>query len=419
MSKITQLKAYEILDSRGKPTVSVDIILDGEFIAEASVPSGASTGIHEALELRDDDQSRYGGNGVLVACENINTKINKAINNKDFTSQKKLDQFLIELDGTENKGNLGANAILGVSLAFARAKSKSLNQEIFEYIQTLSGNSKISIPKPMMNILNGGKHADNKVDIQEFMIMPKRNSIAENVRIGSEVFYALKKILNSKGYTTGVGDEGGFAPNLKSNEEALDLIMEAIKKSGYLPGVDVDLAIDAAASSFYNEENKNYVLKSDKLEMNTDKLVAMYKSWIDKYPLVSIEDPLFEDDWFGFAKFTGEFGNLIQIVGDDHYVTNTERLKRGIKEKTANAILIKLNQIGTLSETLEAIALADKNNFNCIISHRSGETCDDFIADLAVAVSAKFIKTGSVTRGERIAKYNRLIKIENIIKNYV
>ncbi len=419
MSKITQLKAYEIIDSRGKPTVSVDIVLDGEFIAEASVPSGASTGVHEALELRDNDQSRYGGNGVLVACENINIKINKAVNNKDFTSQKKLDQFLIELDGTENKGNLGANAILGVSLAFARAKAKSLNKEIFEYIQTLSGNSKISIPKPMMNILNGGKHADNKVDIQEFMIMPKRNSIAENIRIGSEVFYALKKILNSKRYTTGVGDEGGFAPNLKSNEEALDLIMKAIKTSGYLPGADIDLAIDAAASSFYNEENKNYVLKSDNLEMDADKLVAMYKLWIDKYPLVSIEDPLFEDDWSGFAKFTGEFGNLIQIVGDDHYVTNTKRLKRGIKEKTANAILIKLNQIGTLSETLEAIALADKNNFNCIISHRSGETCDDFIADLAVAVSAKFIKTGSVTRGERITKYNRLMKIENIIKNHV
>ena len=417
MSKITYLKANEIIDSRGKPTVSVEIVLDDQYGGKASIPSGSSTGIHEALELRDNDDNRYSGNGVLNACDNVNVKVVDAIKDVDFKDQKDLDSFLIELDGTDNKSKLGANAILGVSLAFSRAAATSRSKELFEYIQIISEIRKVSIPKPMMNILNGGKHADNKVDIQEFMIMPKKSSITENVRLGSEIFYALKEILKEKKYFTGVGDEGGFAPDLKSNKEALELIMAAIKNAGYQPGKDIDLAIDAAASSFFEEMNNNYVLKSDNREVNAQELMDVYKSWIEQYPLVSIEDPLFEDDWLGFADFTKKFGDKIRIVGDDHYVTNTKRLKRGIKEKTSNAILIKLNQIGTLTETIEAINLAKKNKFDTIISHRSGETCDTFIADLAVGTDAGFIKTGSLSRSERTSKYNRLMEIENIIEN--
>lgn len=417
MSKVTYLKATEIIDSRGKPTVSVEIILDDKHRGRASIPSGSSTGIHEALELRDNDKNRYGGNGVLKACDNVNVKVVDAIKDIEFNNQNDLDDFLIKLDGTENKSELGANAILGVSLAFARAESIFKGQKLFEYIQTISETKEVSIPKPMMNILNGGKHADNKVDIQEFMIMPKKSSITENVRLGSEIFYALKNILRENKYFTGVGDEGGFAPDLKNNKEALNLIVAAIENSGFKPGEDIDLAIDAAASSFFNEMNNNYVLKSDNKEINSQELINMYKLWIEQYPLVSIEDPLFEDDWLGFADFTKKFGDRIQVVGDDHYVTNTKRLKRGIKEKTSNAILIKLNQIGTLTETIKAINLAKENNFNTIISHRSGETCDTFIADLAVGTDAGFIKTGSLSRSERTSKYNRLMEIENIIEN--
>lgn len=416
MPKITKLEAKEIIDSRGKPTISVDLSLDNKFKGRASIPSGSSTGIHEALELRDNDKNRYNGNGVLQACDNVNLDIKKNIDGKDFNNQGELDNFLIELDGTENKSKLGANAILAVSLAYARARAKSEEKELYRYIQEIAESSEISIPKPMMNILNGGKHADNKVDIQEFMIMPQKKSITENVRIGSEVFYALKNILNKKGYATGVGDEGGFAPDLKNNEEAIELIIKAIDAAGYNPGTDVNLAIDAAASSFFQEVNNNYVLKSDNVEISAQELSDIYKKWVDEYPLVSIEDPLFEDDWSGFVKFTKEFGDKIQVVGDDHYVTNTKRLERGIKEKSSNAILIKLNQIGSLTETIKAINMAKVNNFNTIISHRSGETCDTFIADLAVGVNAGQIKTGSLTRSERTSKYNRLMEIESKLK---
>jgi len=415
MSDFAYIAAREILDSRGTPTVEVDVVLEDGSLGRAAVPSGASTGAHEAVELRDGDNARYFGKGVLKAVYNVNNVIAPAVLEADLDpfDQVRLDKFLIELDGTESKSKLGANAILGVSLATAKACAESSGRFLYEYI---GGTNVKILPVPMMNILNGGKHADNNVDLQEFMIMPVgAPTFAEALRMGAEVFGSLKKVLKGKGYNTSVGDEGGFAPDLKSNAEALAVISEAVEKSGYKLGEDVLFALDPASSEFYDEKKKKYVLKSENRELNSSEMVDFYAKLVDQYPIISIEDGLAEDDWDGWKLMTQKLGSKIQIVGDDLFVTNPKRLARGIKEKAANSILIKLNQIGTLTETLEAIDMAKKASFTAVVSHRSGETEDATIADVVVATGAGQIKTGSVCRTDRIAKYNQLLRIEELL----
>jgi len=407
--KIESVRAMEILDSRGNPTLRAFVTLNNGITASASVPSGASTGENEACELRDDDKKRYDGKGVLKAVSNVNTAIAPKIIGMDPRRQAEIDQTMINLDGTLNKTRLGANAILGVSMAAARAASMAANLPLYAY---LGGPGAVRIPVPMMNILNGGKHADNSVDLQEFMVMPiGAPSFAEGLRYCAEVFHALKKLLKKKGYATAVGDEGGFAPNLKSNDEACEVIVEAIQVAGYKPGNDVAIALDPAASSFY--ENGVYNLsKSGQGTKTSAEMTALYKTWIEKYYIVSIEDGLAENDWDGFREHTAALGSRIQIVGDDIYVTNTKFISRGIAEKSTNAVLIKLNQIGSVTETIEAIQLCRKAGWGFVISHRSGETEDAFMADFAVAMGGGQIKSGSACRSERIAKYNRLLEIE-------
>jgi enolase len=415
--KIKQIKAREILDSRGNPTVEVKIVLKNGLIGVAAVPSGASTGTHEALELRDNDPKRYGGKGVLKAVKNVNTVINDLLRGMKVTEQIRIDQLMIKADGKENKSRLGANAILGASLASAQAAALALGLPLYKYLrQTYNINyPDYKLPLPMMNILNGGKHADWSLDLQECMIVPRGKLFKNRVKMGAEIFQKLGKILKDRGYTTLVGDEGGYAPKLASNEEAFSLILEAIKAAGYELGKDVNLAIDAAASEFYNSKDKKYILKSDNKTLTPAELISLYESWLLKYPIISLEDGLAEDDWNNWKILTQKQGKKILLVGDDLFVTNIKRLERGIKTKAANAILIKLNQIGTLTETIEAINTAKKANYKVIISHRSGETSDTTIADLAVAVNAEYIKTGSLSRSERVCKYNRLMEIEEEI----
>ena len=407
--KIIDIKGREIIDSRGNPTVEVDVYLEDGTIGRASVPSGASTGVNEALELRDGG-TRYNGLGVLKAVSNINGPLRDLIIGLDAKDQREIDMKMIEADGTKNKSRYGANAILGISMATLKAEAISENKKLYEYI----GDGTL-LPTPMMNVINGGAHADNNLDFQEYMIIPKRDSIKERIRVGSEVFHSLKKVLNEKGYATGVGDEGGFAPNLSNNKEGFELLNEAVKKAGYTPGVDVDYAIDVAASEFY-EEGK-YNLKGEGKILTTEELIEYYKDLIDKYPIISIEDPVDQNDWDGFTKITKELGNNIQLVGDDLFVTNKEYLKKGIELGAGNAILIKVNQIGTITETLETIELARQNNYKTIISHRSGETEDTTIASLAVGLGLGQIKTGSMSRTDRMCKYNELIRIEEDIEN--
>src|SRR5437667_2644435 len=409
MSRIDHIHAREILDSRGNPTVEADVILVGGVIGRAAVPSGASTGEHEAVELRDGDPKRYGGKGVLKAVRNVNDVIACELKGKDALDQRAIDRALIELDGTPNKSNLGANAILAVSLANARAAANYRKLPLYRY---LGGEGANTLPVPMMNIINGGAHADNNVDFQEFMIVPVgAERFSEALRMGAEIFHTLKSVLKKKGSATSVGDEGGFAPNLKSNEEAIETILEAIARSGYQAGRDVLLALDPATSEFYDGES--YIFKkSDDRKLSSDKMIAFWKDWADKYPIVSIEDGMAENDWDGWKAMTDAMGQRIQLVGDDLFVTNTKFLRKGIELGVANSILIKVNQIGTLTETLECIELAKANNRTAVISHRSGETEDAFIADLAVATNAGQIKTGSLSRSDRIAKYNQLLRIE-------
>ena len=415
MSKILSVRAREILDSRGNPTVEVDLVVEKNILGRAAVPSGASTGEHEAVELRDDDKSRYKGKGVRKAVQNVNEKIAPAILGMDASRQAELDRKLIELDGTPNKGKLGANAILGVSLAAARAAASAEDLPLYESIRRAYGlQAKTTlIPVPMMNILNGGAHADNNVDLQEFMIMPVgAPTFAEALRWGAEIFHELKSVLRKKGLNTAVGDEGGFAPDLKSNEEAVEAILEAVHGAGFKPGTDVALALDPASSEFYSKGR--YVLEGETAdrEKSPADMVRFYEGWIAKYPIVSIEDGLAENDWDGWKLLTEKLGRKVQLVGDDLFVTNTVRLSEGIRKGIANSILIKLNQIGTLTETVEAITMAQKAGYSTVISHRSGETEDTFIADLAVATNAGQIKPGPASRSERIAKYNQLLRIE-------
>lgn len=411
MPKIDCVWAREVLDSRGNPTVEVDLILDNGILGRAIVPSGASTGEHEALELRDGDKKRYLGKGVLKAVDNVNKTLGPAVKGMDPAEQTKIDKTMIDLDGTENKRKLGANAILGVSMAAARAAANSLNKPLFKY---LGGDKANILPVPMMNILNGGMHADNNLDIQEFMIVPKgAPSFKEALRMGAEVFHNLKSILKAKKHSTSVGDEGGFAPNLDSNEEALAVIMEAINKAGYRPGQDVFIALDSAASSFCKD--RKYVIEGNSVD--SSRIIQLYQKWVEKYPIISIEDGLAEEDWDGWKQLTEALGKKIQLVGDDLFVTNTRRLKKGIALGIANSILIKVNQIGTITETLETIDMAQKANYTYIISHRSGETEDTTIADLAVATGSGQIKTGSLSRTDRTAKYNQLLRIEEILGN--
>ncbi len=409
MSLIEEIWAREILDSRGNPTVEAEVTLEDGTKGRAAVPSGASTGENEAVELRDDDKSRYLGKGVLKAVENVNEKIAYELEGLDALDQTLIDETLIDLDGTENKSNLGANALLAVSMATARAAAAFQEMPLYRYIGGINAKT---LPTPMMNIINGGSHADNNVDFQEFMIMPVgAESFSEALRAGAEIFHSLKKVLSSRGYSTAVGDEGGFAPNLKSNEEAVETILEAIDKAGYTAGEDILLALDPAASEFY--ENGKYVFKkSDRRELSSEEMADYWISWTEKYPIISIEDGMAENDWHGWKYITEKIGKKVQLVGDDLFVTNTKFLQRGIDESAANSILIKVNQIGTLTETLDTIELAKTNNMTCVISHRSGETEDSFIADLAVATNAGQIKTGSLSRSDRIAKYNQLLRIE-------
>ena len=411
MTKVTEVFAREILDSRGNPTVEVDLVLNDEFFGRGAVPSGASTGSHEAVELRDNDKSRYNGKGVLKAVANVNTEIAKEIIGKEFT-QSELDKALIKLDGTENKGKLGANAILGVSLAFAKAAAQAEDLTLDEYFAKIAGNgSSQLLPVPMMNILNGGKHAENSTDLQEFMIVPAgAPNFREALRWGAETFHALKKILTEKGLNTSVGDEGGFAPSLANNEAALKIIIEAIEKAGYAPGKDIYLAIDGAATELFIDGK--YDLKTEDKKLTSAEMVDLYEEWINKYPIISIEDGLAEDDWDGYKLMTERLGGKVQIVGDDLFVTNIERLEYGIEMKAANSILIKLNQIGTVTETIEAIQMAQKASYTAVVSHRSGETEDTTIADFVVGLGTGQIKTGSLCRSERVSKYNQLLRLE-------
>ena len=410
MSKISRVFARQILDSRGNPTIEVDVLTINGVLGRASVPSGASTGIHEAVELRDGDQTKFLGKGVLNAVNNVNTLIHAGLKGMDVFDQSQIDTFMIQLDGTENKGNLGANAILGVSLAVARAAANESNCSLFK---SIGGTNALTLPIPMMNILNGGSHADNLIDIQEFMVMPTgASSFSEGLRWGTEVFHHLKSLLKSQGMSTNVGDEGGFAPSLGSNEQAIEVVIQAVEKAGFSLGKDMYIAIDAAASEFYNAEKGLYHLESTGDSMTSTEMVDYWRNWVDKYPLISIEDGLAEDDWAGWKYATESLGDKIQLVGDDLFVTNTARLSRGIKEGIANSILVKVNQIGTLTETIQAVQLAQKNNYTAVMSHRSGETEDNIIADLAVALNTGQIKTGSASRSDRMAKYNQLLRIE-------
>lgn len=410
MDRIESIVAREILDSRGNPTVEVDVTLECGAVGRASVPSGASTGEYEAIELRDGDMKRYMGKGVEKAVANVNEKIAPALLGHSALDQVWVDQRMLALDGTENKGNLGANAILGVSLAVAKAAAQCAELPFYRYLGGV--NAKV-LPVPLMNVVNGGKHADNNVDLQEFMILPvKAESFREAIRMGAEVFHHLKSVLSRKGYSTAVGDEGGFAPNLGSNEEALAVIVEAIKKAGYKPGVDVFLGLDPAASEFYSKKKKKYELRAEGKELSAREMVDFYEDLVKRYPILSIEDGLAEDDWEGWKLLTERLGGRIQIVGDDLFVTNTTRLSRGIREGVANSILIKLNQIGTLTETLDAISMAQRAGYTAVVSHRSGETEDASIADVVVATNVGQIKTGSASRTDRLAKYNQLLRIE-------
>lgn len=416
--KIKDVRAREILDSRGNPTVSVKVTLSDGTVATASVPSGASTGVHEALELRDGDKKRYGGAGVLKAVRNVNTKINPLLKGMDVTKQRKLDEAMLALDGTENKSKLGANAILGVSLACARAAATAKKKPLYQYLRSTYRikEKSFKLPLPMMNVLNGGRHADFAIDFQECIIIPKMTRFSERVRAGSEIFHELAKSLKKRGFVTSVGDEGGYAPHLKSNEQAFQLIMEAIRAAGYKPGRDIAIGSDVAASEFYNKDKKRYELKVDKKSMTAAQMDALYARWLKKYPFLTLEDGLDEDDWENWVHHTKRLGKKLVLVGDDLFVTNVKRLQRGIDENVANAILIKVNQIGSLSETMDTIMLAKKNKYQIAVSHRSGETADTFIADLAVSTNAEFIKTGSLSRSERLEKYNRLMEIEDELR---
>ncbi len=411
MSLIAEVKARQILDSRGNPTVEVDVITENGCMGRAAVPSGASTGIHEAVELRDGDKSKYLGKGVLKAVNSVNEIIANELLGAYVFEQNLIDKAMIELDGTPNKSNLGANAILAVSLAVAKAAAQESNQSLYRYLGGVNANT---LPLPMMNILNGGAHADNSIDFQEFMVMPaKADTFSDSLRMGVEIFHHLKSVLKSKGYSTNVGDEGGFAPEIKSNEEAIETVLMAIEKAGFKPGEDVYIAMDAAASEFYDAEKGLYIFKkSDKREMTSEEMVEYWKTWTSKYPIVSIEDGCAEDDWNGWAKLTQTIGDKVQLVGDDLFVTNVNRLQKGITDGVANSILIKVNQIGSLTETIDSINLATRNSYTNIISHRSGETEDNTIADIAVAMNSGQIKTGSASRSDRMAKYNQLLRIE-------
>lgn len=411
MSAIIDIRAREILDSRGNPTVEVEVLTENGMFGRAAVPSGASTGKYEAVELRDNDKTRFLGKGVLNAVNNIDDKIREALIGEDIFDQRYIDDIMLELDGTENKSNLGANAILGVSLACAKAAAMESKQPLYRYVGGVNAHV---LPVPMMNILNGGSHADNSIDFQEFMIMPVgADRFGDALRMGVEVFHHLKNVLKKNGYSTNVGDEGGFAPNIKSNEEAIETVLKAIEVAGYRPGVDIMIAMDAAASEFYNEAEKVYHFhKSGGQKLSSDEMIGYWKSWVNKYPIISIEDGLHEDDWSGWQKLTKEIGSSVQIVGDDLFVTNTKRLQKGIDSDAGNSILIKVNQIGSLTETIDAVNLATRNGFTSVMSHRSGETEDTTIADLAVALNTGQIKTGSASRSDRIAKYNQLLRIE-------
>ncbi len=414
MPHITAIHARQILDSRGNPTIEVDVLTDIGAMGRAAVPSGASTGIHEAVELRDGDKSTYMGKGVLQAIENVNGPIAEELVGFPVEDQAGIDYAMIALDGTPNKANLGANAILAVSLAVAKAAADEKNQSLFNYV---GGVNARQLPVPMMNILNGGEHADNAIDFQEFMVMPfGAASFSEGLRMGTEIFHHLKAVLKSKGYSTNVGDEGGFAPNIQSNEEAIETVLEAIEKAGYKPGVDVWIAMDAAISELYDKERGVYVFrKSDGREMTSDQMVEYWTEWTEKYPIISIEDGLDEDDWEGWAKLTAAIGDKVQLVGDDLFVTNEERVQQGIEQGVGNSVLIKVNQIGTLTETINTVTLAQNNGYTCVMSHRSGETEDSTIADLAVALNTGQIKTGSASRSDRMAKYNQLLRIEEAL----
>lgn len=411
MSTILDIRAREILDSRGNPTVEVEVVTENGIMGRAAVPSGASTGKYEAVEIRDNDKSRYLGKGVQKACFNVDEKIREALIGEDIFDQRYIDDIMLEIDGTENKSVLGANAILGVSLAVAKAAAEELEQPLYRYIGGVNAHV---LPVPMMNILNGGSHADNSIDFQEFMIMPVgAHTFSDGLRMGVETFHHLKKVLKDKGYSTNVGDEGGFAPNIKSNEEAIEIVLKAIEAAGYRPGEDIFIAMDAAASEFYDEKEKVYHFhKSAGQKLTSEEMVAYWESWVNKYPILSIEDGLHEDDWAAWTQLTKKIGDRTQIVGDDLFVTNTKRLQRGIDENAANSILIKVNQIGSLTETIDSVQLATRNGMTSVMSHRSGETEDTTIADLAVALNTGQIKTGSASRSDRVAKYNQLLRIE-------
>jgi len=414
MSQIVNITGRQILDSRGNPTVEVDVFTSNGVMGRAAVPSGASTGIHEACELRDGDKAIYKGKGVLKAVQNVNKVLAEELKGYFVTEQNEIDAKMIELDGTPNKSNLGANAILGVSLAVANAAAQESSSYLFRYVGGVNANT---LPIPMMNIINGGSHADNSIDFQEFMIMPVgAPSFSEGLRMGAEVFHSLSAVLKKGGYSTNVGDEGGFAPNLKSNEEALTVILQAIENAGYKPGQDVFIALDPASSEYYIEDEKMYHLKKSTGEkLTSSQMVDFWKTWTDKYPIISIEDGMAEDDWDGWKLMTDVMGKKIQLVGDDLFVTNTKRLQMGIDKGVANSILVKVNQIGTLTETIDAVNLAYRNSYTAVMSHRSGETEDTTIADLAVALNTGLIKTGSASRTDRIAKYNQLLRIEEIL----
>lgn len=414
MPYITSIHARQILDSRGNPTVEVDVLTDAGALGRAAVPSGASTGVHEAVELRDGDKNTYMGKGVLRAIENVNNAIAEELVGYPIEDQAGIDAAMIELDGTENKANLGANAMLAVSLAVAKAAAQEKGQTLFNYV---GGVNARQLPVPMMNILNGGEHADNAIDFQEFMVMPfGASSFSEGLRMGTEIFHHLKAVLKEKGYSTNVGDEGGFAPNIQSNEEAIETVLIAIERAGYKAGEDVWIAMDAAISELYDKERGVYVFKkSDGREMTSDQVVEYWTEWVNKYPIISIEDGLDEDDWEGWEKLTAAIGDRVQLVGDDLFVTNEKRVARGIEQGVANSVLVKVNQIGTLTETINTVTLAQNNGYTCVMSHRSGETEDSTIADLAVALNTGQIKTGSASRSDRMAKYNQLLRIEEML----
>lgn len=411
MSQIVKIHARQILDSRGNPTVEVDVMTANGFVGRAAVPSGASTGVHEAVELRDNDPKVYVGKGVLKAVANVNETIAEELIGFNVFEQNAIDQVMIDLDGTENKGKLGANAILGVSLAVAKAAAQEAGLPLFRYLGGVNANT---LPVPMMNIMNGGSHADNSIDFQEFMVMPaKADTFSQALRMGTEVFHNLKKVLSSKGYSTNVGDEGGFAPNIGSNEEALEIILTSIEKAGYKPGEDIFIAMDAASSEFYDKKTGLYTFKkSSGKQLSSDEMAAYWDAWVDKYPIISIEDGMDEDDWAGWKKHTELSGKKIQLVGDDLFVTNVKRLSMGIEQNIANSILVKVNQIGSLTETINTVNMAHRNHYTSVMSHRSGETEDSTIADLAVALNTGQIKTGSASRSDRMAKYNQLLRIE-------